>query len=156
MFIVAWGGVASAHVARVGVDFLALGSALKTFRIEAGRYPTQEEGLKALLERPDTYPADRRWQQVMKKLPADPWGNPFHYIASRSPDGEFGLYSTGADGVSHSHGDDPDDWNSWSENGRGRKAFVDELRDVPVSFWLALVTLAFAIGAVVRARGHRT
>jgi type II secretion system protein G len=156
LLAVMWSGVASADIARVEpVGFLAIGSALKTFRIQAGRYPTEAEGLMALVEKPATYPADRRWQQVMKKLPVDPWGNPVHYIASQSLDGEFGLYSTGADGVSHSGGNDPDDWNSWSEDGRGRTTFMAIVREFPWFLWLALVAFAVAALAIIRStRSH--
>ena len=152
LLAVAWCGVVEAEIARVDpVDFLAVGIALKTFRIDAGRYPTQEEGLMALVEKPASYPAGRRWRQVMKKLPRDPWGNPIHYIASHGSDGEFGLYSAGKDGVSHSQGNDADDWNSWSENGRGRKPFMDRLKEIPPFFGLVLVAVVFAVWAWRRA-----
>lgn len=117
-------GPAAASGPRVPDDMISIRSALQMFKINAGRYPTEEEGLMALVERPATYPADKRWQQLMDKLPSDPWGHPYRYVVSAdfkaSPDSPslapagLGLYSQGPDGITHSKGNDPDDWNSWS------------------------------------------
>jgi len=151
--VLMWGDFAQAGIARVyPIDFLAISNGLKTFRIQAGRYPTEAEGLMALVEKPATYPADRSWQPIMKKLPQDPWGNPVHYIRTPRLEKEFGfgLYSTGADGISRSQGNDPDDWNSWTEDGRGRGSFMDQLKEVPVALWLALVTFVVGISVIVR------
>ena len=62
-------GAAAASGNRVAGDMISIGAALKMFNIHAGRYPTEEEGLTALVERPATYPADKRWQKIMDKLP---------------------------------------------------------------------------------------
>ena len=151
LLAVMWSGVAVADVAYVGPDFLVVEQGLKTFRLQAGRYPTEEEGLMALVEKPTTYPADRCWQQVMKKLPLDPWGNPFRYVVSPSLDGGYGVYTTGADGVSHSNGNDPDDLNSWSEDNRGRKSFMQHLGEVPLSLYLGLAAFVLGVVAAIRA-----
>ena len=118
-------GPAGASGPRVPSDMISIRSALKMFKIDGGRYPTEEEGLRVLVERPATYPAGKRWKQIMDKLLLDPWGHPYHYVVSadlkESPDGPslapdgLGLYSLGADGITTSKGNDPDDWNSWSE-----------------------------------------
>ena len=147
-----WGGVASAQQARIDFDFYVLGYSLRSFRLEAGRYPTEAEGLMALVEKPATYPADRRWKQVMKELPDDPWDHPYRYLVSPSLDEGYGLYSTGKDGVSHSKGNDLNDWNSWSENGRGRGTFMQHLGEVPLSLYFGLVALGLAVRAAIRAR----
>ncbi len=73
-----------------------LGGALDLYRLDVGRYPTEQEGMPALVRRPADAP---RWNgpYVKKKeMLVDPWGEPFHY---RSPGqhGEYDLYSLGAD-----------------------------------------------------------
>ncbi len=74
-----------------------LGLALDHFRLDAGRYPTSEEGLEALREPPSGLSS---WDgpYLKKEVPLDPWGRPFGY---RSPGehGEYDLWSFGADGV---------------------------------------------------------
>jgi general secretion pathway protein G len=74
----------------------ALGKALDQYRLDAGRYPSTEQGLASLFQRPSDEP---RWSgpYLQKAAPADPWGRPYVY---RSPGehGEFDLYSLGKDG----------------------------------------------------------
>ncbi len=73
-----------------------LGGALDLYRLDVGRYPTEQEGTTALLQKP----ADAaRWNgpYVRKKeMLVDPWGQPFHY---RIPGqhGDYDLFSLGAD-----------------------------------------------------------
>ena len=84
-----------------------LSTALENFRLEAGRYPSSEEGLAALVVRPDSL---TRWYgpYIRKKtVPQDPWGVDYHY---RSP-GQFGaydLYSLGRDNQQGGEGEDAD------------------------------------------------
>jgi general secretion pathway protein G len=82
------------------------GTALDTFRLDVGRYPSTEEGLQALRQKPG---ALERWDgpYLKKDLPEDPWGKAYVY---RSP-GEHGPYdilSYGADGVQGGDGDNRD------------------------------------------------
>ncbi len=84
-----------------------LGAALDAFRLDVGRYPTTEEGLEALIEPPQDV---RGWDGPYlkkKKIPLDPWGNPYIY---RCPGehGEYDLYSLGADGQPGGEGEDKD------------------------------------------------
>ena len=97
---------ASRHkTARIQVE--ELGTALETFRLETGRYPNSEEGLAALVARPDSL---SRWYGPYlrkKTVPRDPWGVDYHY---RSP-GRFGaydLYSLGRDKRQGGEGEDAD------------------------------------------------
>lgn len=87
-----------------------LGTALDTFRLDVGRYPTTQEGLEALRRQPGGV---ERWDgpYLKKEVPLDPWGKPYLY---RSP-GEHGPYdlsSYGADGTPGGDGDNRD-VNSW-------------------------------------------
>jgi general secretion pathway protein G len=98
-------GRAKTDVARV--DIRNIEASLDLFRLDLGRYPTQQEGLKALVEQP---PGLERWQGPyikQKTLPTDPWGHPYHY---RIPGehGEFDLYSFGADNAPGGTGENQD------------------------------------------------
>lgn len=98
------GEKARIKAARVQIE--NLGAALDTFRLDIGRYPTSQEGLDALRERPSGID---RWDgpYLKKEIPKDPWGNLYLY---RSP-GEkepYELFSYGADGVAGGAGDGAD------------------------------------------------
>lgn len=99
-----------ARVTTTRAQIEMLGTALDTFRLDIGRYPTSQEGLEALRERPSGVD---RWDgpYLKKEVPKDGWGNPFLY---RSP-GEkepYELQSYGADGVAGGSGINAD-LNSW-------------------------------------------
>ena len=71
-------------------------AALDNYRLDVGRYPTTEQGLQALREKPDEV---EKWDgpYLKKTVPADPWGNPFAY-ESPSEHGDYAIISYGADG----------------------------------------------------------
>lgn len=76
----------------------AIGDALDRYRLDVGAYPTTEQGLSALLEKPaDT---STRWHgpYLTRDIPADPWGQSYHYAQPGSNDRDFDLLSFGADG----------------------------------------------------------
>ena len=79
-------------------------TALDTYRLDIGQYPTEEQGLMALREKPSNVDADK-WDgpYLRKEIPLDPWGNAYVY---RYPGehGDYDLLSYGADG--QSGGDD--------------------------------------------------
>jgi general secretion pathway protein G len=82
------------------------GTALDAFRLDVGRYPTSQEGLQALRERPA---GAERWDgpYLKKEIPSDPWQHPYVY---RSPGekGPYDLLSYGADGVAGGDGNNSD------------------------------------------------
>ncbi|MFK7912213.1 MAG: type II secretion system major pseudopilin GspG [Akkermansiaceae bacterium] len=53
--------------------------ALQRYETLAGQYPTEQQGLKALVDRPTTAPRPRKWSSMMDRLVDDPWGNPYIY-----------------------------------------------------------------------------
>ena len=72
---------------------------LEAYRIGAGRYPTEQQGLQALVERPTSAPAPRKWEQQMRKIPVDPWGNEFLYKNPGSKDrNTYEIISMGKNG----------------------------------------------------------
>ena len=70
--------------------------ALDTFRVDVGRYPTTEEGLRSLLVKPV---GSERWNgpYLQSEVPLDPWGKPYVY-RNPGPKGDYELVSYGRDG----------------------------------------------------------
>lgn len=85
---------------RVKADFQAIGSALNSYKINAGHYPTTEQGLQALVERPTIPPLPDDWVKIWQKVPTDPWKNEYRYrrLHDSSPR-PFELRCVGPDGV---------------------------------------------------------
>jgi general secretion pathway protein G len=81
------------------------GQALDQFRLDAGRYPTTQEGLNSLT----TNPGVEKWEgpYLKKGLPADPWGRPYAYQCPGTH-GEYDLLSYGRDGTPGGDGEDQD------------------------------------------------
>jgi len=73
------------------------GTALDTFRLDVGRYPTSQEGLQALTQKPGGVD---RWDgpYLKKEVPPDPWNKPYIY-KSPGEHGPYDIISYGADGV---------------------------------------------------------
>ena len=92
----------------------SIGSALDLFESDVGRYPSTEEGLKALYERPDSI-AETSWKGPylkQKTMPVDPWGYVYNYrYPGEKTGGEpYDLYSSGPDGQP----DTSDDISNWT------------------------------------------
>ena len=87
----------------------SLQTPLMTFKLAVGRYPTTEEGLKALLEAPESV-SDRWKGPYVRNLPLDPWGNAYQYRqpAAKSKDG-YDVWSMGPDGKNGTE-DDIGNW----------------------------------------------
>lgn len=87
-----------------------LGAALDAYRLDNGRYPTTEQGLAALWEKPTSDPpANWRSPYLRKPVPLDPWGRAYVYTAPGqvNPQG-YDLLSYGADGKPGGDGEDAD------------------------------------------------
>jgi len=81
--------------------------ALKLYKLDNLRYPTPEQGLAALVQRPSTPPVPGNWKPYLEKLPSDPWGQPYQYL-NPGIKGEVDVMSFGADGKSGGEGKDAD------------------------------------------------
>ncbi len=88
-------GKAEVKVARAQMD--ALEKSLEQYRLDTGHFPTQEQGLAAIVKKPSNEP---RWEgpYLKKELPMDPWGRPYIYKIPGSK-GDFEITSLGKDGV---------------------------------------------------------
>lgn len=83
-----------------------LSKALDTYRLDTGRYPTTEQGLNALVVRPQD---EAKWSgpYLQKAVPLDPWGKPYVYRSPGQSD-DFDLSSLGKDGQPGGEGDAAD------------------------------------------------
>lgn len=90
-------GMARETAARSQMEIL--GVALDSYRLHVGRYPTTQEGLGALWERPAGAPATWRGPYLRKQVPLDPWGNAYIYSSPSARDAAgYSLLTHGADG----------------------------------------------------------
>jgi general secretion pathway protein G len=87
-----------AKTTAVRADVQAIGTQLKLYESMNGFYPTTEQGLQALVTRPDTDPQPARWYQLFKEVPKDPWQNIYIYRCPgiKHPD-SYDLFSAGPD-----------------------------------------------------------
>ncbi len=84
-----------------------LSSALDMYRLDAGRYPTTDEGLNALVEQPASAKYWNGPYLRKKKTPLDPWNTPYHYVIP-GQHGKFDIFSLGADNAEGGEGEDQD------------------------------------------------
>lgn len=98
--------VGKSEVRAAQAQIAALTSALNTYRLDVGQFPSDEQGLAALTARPNGV---TRWDgpYLQKGVPPDPWGRPYLY-KSPGQHGEFDLYSLGKDGQAGGSGDAAD------------------------------------------------
>jgi general secretion pathway protein G len=75
-------------------------TALKLYELDNGMYPTTEQGLKALIDKPATTPVPQSWNgpYVEKKSLMDPWGKDYLYRYPSTHGADYDLYSLGKDG----------------------------------------------------------
>ena len=89
----------AAKLRQVESDFKSFESALAMYKLNAGSFPTTQQGLKALQDKPSSTPVPRRWVQVMSKLPPDPWGAEYGYrFPGKKRANDFEMFSKGPDG----------------------------------------------------------
>lgn len=93
------GNIDVAKDQRVEADIQAISMQLRTYEMLNYRKPSTEQGLKALVSMPTSDPKPRKWKQLMKTVPVDPWGAEYVYRnpGKYNPNG-YDLYSLGPDG----------------------------------------------------------
>ncbi|HAO94285.1 MAG: type II secretion system protein GspG [Deltaproteobacteria bacterium GWB2_55_19] len=91
-----------AKVTEAKVQIRNLETALKMYKLDNGAYPSTEQGIAALVEKPATGIVPKNWRQggylEKKKVPTDPWGNQFVYVSPGLND-DYDIISYGADGA---------------------------------------------------------
>jgi general secretion pathway protein G len=95
-----------ARIIKAKQDIRGLESALKLYRLDNYRYPSQAEGLNALAEKPATA---KKWKgPYVDSLPADPWDEPYRYRNPGKEGRPFDIYTLGADNKEGGEGPDAD------------------------------------------------
>lgn len=104
-----------AKAVKAKVDIAAIETSLKLYKLDSGMYPTTEQGLSALIEKPSTDPVPSNWKEkgylAKARIPKDPWGREYLYLSPGVHD-EYDIISYGADGAPGGEGKNKD-VNSW-------------------------------------------
>ena len=98
-----------ARAAAARQDIFTIMQSLKLYKLDNRRYPTTEQGLAALVQKPSQAPVPQSWSAggYLEKLPNDPWGQPYQYL-NPGLHGEIDVMSFGADGQPGGQGADAD------------------------------------------------
>jgi general secretion pathway protein G len=96
-----------AMVGKAKADISVLEQAIETYRLDNLTFP---EDLNALVTAPANLAQPERYRQggYVRRLPKDPWGNPYQYRRQSAHGGQFDVYSLGADGKEGGEGNDAD------------------------------------------------
>ncbi|MFT3905100.1 MAG: type II secretion system major pseudopilin GspG [Steroidobacteraceae bacterium] len=106
--------VDDARVAKAKQDIQAIETALTMYKLDNFTYPTAEQGLQALVTKPeDSTIKNWRTGGYLKRLNKDPWGNDYQYAVPGTHSSDYDLYSQGADGQQGGEGTAADvgNWN---------------------------------------------
>lgn len=96
----------AAKLKQVDSDFKSMDSALRMYKLNAGNFPSTQQGLQALAEKPTSNPLPRRWSKTMDKVPLDPWSNPYVYRNPGKKDpSDYEIVSVGPDGQENTEDD---------------------------------------------------
>ena len=96
-----------ARVTAARTDVNNLMQALKLYKLDNQRFPSAEQGLEALVNKPAAGNVPANWRRYLDKLPADPWSRPYQYIFP-GVKGEVDIFSLGADGQAGGDGKNAD------------------------------------------------
>ena len=96
-----------ARVVRAKTDIANYGGALELYKLDNFNYPSTDQGLEALVEKPTGDPEPMNWKSggYVKKLGNDPWGRPYLYVSEGSG---YEIISLGSDGAEGGEGFDAD------------------------------------------------
>ncbi|MBE0500079.1 MAG: type II secretion system major pseudopilin GspG [Desulfuromonadales bacterium] len=105
-----------ARITRASADIEAIEQALAMFKLDNGFYPTTEQGLEALVTKPEVGRIPKKFPErgYLKNVPKDPWGKPYVYLSPGVHD-DIDIISYGADGEPGGEGSNAD-IESWTFN----------------------------------------
>ena len=86
-----------ARIVKAKQDVLAIQNALDLYKLDNGTYPSTDQGLVALVEKPSSSPVPENWQQYLKSLPKDPWNRDYLYL-NPGEHSDVDVFTLGADG----------------------------------------------------------
>lgn len=100
------GSLQTARISRVDGDMKTLDNALMQYKVLGGQYPSTQQGLAALVNKPGGAPVPRKWNQQLKEAPLDPWGQPYLYrYPGKKNTAEYEIICKGPDSQENT-GDD--------------------------------------------------
>jgi general secretion pathway protein G len=88
-----------ARIVKARQDIRAVQSALEMYKLDNYVYPTTDQGLQALVQKPATDPVPPHWKQYLDRLPIDPWDRPYQYL-NPGVHGTIDIWSYGPNGPS--------------------------------------------------------
>ena len=99
-----------AMVGKARADIATLETAIEQYRLDNLTFPTTEQGLEALVNAPAGLSRPERYRTggYVRRLPEDPWGNPYQYRRPSAHGQAFDVFSFGADGREGGEGEDAD------------------------------------------------
>jgi general secretion pathway protein G len=107
------GRVDDAQITKAKAEIANIENAMKFYRLDNFQYPTSEQGVEALVTKPND-PTITNWKAggYLDRVPKDPWGNPYQYL-NPGNNGEIDIYTLGRDGRPGGEGIDGDmvNWN---------------------------------------------
>lgn len=103
-----FGQVDRARTEAAKAEISTIENALKFYRLDNFTYPTAEQGIEALVTKPND-PNIKNWNPggYLERMPSDPWGNPYQYM-NPGNNGEIDVFTLGADGVPGGEGNNAD------------------------------------------------
>jgi general secretion pathway protein G len=104
-----------ARIVKARQDISAIQSALDLYRLDNYVYPSTDQGLDALVQKPGGNPPPPHWKQYLPRLPTDPWGHPYQYL-NPGVHGAIDIWSYGADAQPGGTGVNADIGN-WDQDG---------------------------------------
>jgi len=108
-------GAVKARIAANTASLAQIEGALQQYKLDNFVYPTTEQGLQALVEKPTGAPEPKNWTKpYIKNVPKDPWQEEYYYVYP-GENGEFDIYTYGADGIPGGEGEAADVGN-WDQN----------------------------------------
>lgn len=105
----------TARIAKAKQDIRSIESALNLYKLDNFNYPSTDQGIEALVQKPSGTPEPKNWKEggYVDRLPKDPWGNPYQYLYPGTHGSGVDIYSLGADAQPGGDGTNADigNWN---------------------------------------------
>lgn len=84
-----------ARLVKAKQDIMSIENAMNLYKLDNGFYPSNDQGIAALVTKPTSDPIPQNWMGYLKEVPRDPWGNPYHY-SNPGKHSEIDIFTYGA------------------------------------------------------------
>ena len=104
-----------ARIIKAKQDVLAIQNAMELYKLDNGYYPTTDQSIMALVEKPNSSPVPNNWKKYLKSLPKDPWGRDYLYL-NPGQHGDIDIFTYGPTGQPGGEGKNAEigNWNTGS------------------------------------------